>query len=72
MNLKKEIQLAFDEVRKFHPEVCIVVFASDGRWQYMDDNFKGPKFSKEINVSILEKASNSVNDGKPHVFEFGY
>lgn len=63
------VRRALLHVRSFYPDVVMVAFQSDGRWQYMDANFKGPKFGPEVDVGILEAASNSVNPCMPALFE---
>lgn len=35
----------------------------------MDGDFKGPKFGPEVDVGILEAASNSIYACEPHLFE---
>lgn len=58
-----EIKKALDHVRTIFPDVCMVVFNKDGRWQYMDEDFKAPTFKsspEEIDVSILEDALDSA------------
>jgi len=55
-----EIKNALEEVRKYHPTVTTVVFNKYGQWNYCDDNFGSPTFSDEIDQSILEDASDSV------------
>jgi hypothetical protein len=58
--MTEEIKNALKEVRKHHPTVTTVVFNKYGQWNYCDDNFTAPKFSDEIDQSILEDASDSV------------
>ncbi len=58
--MTKEIKNALEEVRKYHPTVTTVIFNKYGQWNYCDDNFNTPTFSDEINQSILEEASDSV------------
>jgi hypothetical protein len=56
-----QIVKAMEHVRSVFPNVCIVVFTKDGRWNYMDDCFKAPSFKgTEIDASILEAACDSV------------
>ncbi len=61
MKPTKEVLLALEHVRFFHPEVCIVIFSKDGRWLYMDEDFYIPIFSDSIDIGILEAAADSVN-----------
>lgn len=57
------VKRAMEHVRLFHPEVCIVIFNKEGRWQYMDEDFNAPKFGKEMNdISLLEEASDSLSE----------
>jgi hypothetical protein len=57
------VKRAMEYVRLFHPEVCIVIFNKEGRWQYMDEDFNAPKFGKEMNdISLLEEASDSLTE----------
>jgi hypothetical protein len=58
--MNDKIKSALDEVRKFHPQVTMVIFNKFGQWHYCDDNFDSPIFGDEINYSILEDASDSV------------
>ena len=59
-NMTKQVLKALNHVRKHHPQVCMVVFSKDLRWQYMDENFNTPKFGKEIDATILEEAVDSL------------
>ena len=54
------IKKAFNHVKKHHPTVSIIIFDKTGRWQYMDEDFNGFIFNDNIDVSILEEASDSV------------
>ena len=38
----------------------MVVFNKQGQWQYMDEDFGSFVFGDEIDISILEDASDSV------------
>lgn len=69
--IPKKVKKALNHVRKHYPGVCLVVFNSDGRWQYMDEVFWAPQFNKEIDVGILEDAQSEVDNtvGFPAVFE---
>lgn len=58
--MTKEIKIALDHVRKSHPTVSMVVFNKQGQWQYMDEDFGSFVFGDEIDISILEDASDSV------------
>lgn len=69
--MTKELQIAFDHVKQFHPTLSIVVFGLDGRWQYMDEDFGRFKFDERIDVGILEAAGDSVenNETLPYVYQ---
>lgn len=60
--LPKKLVKAFAHVSQYYPNVCFVVFNPEGRWQYMDENFKAPIFDGKINVSILEEAADEVDN----------
>ena len=62
------VRKALNHIRKYYPDVCMVVFGSDSRWHYMTNTFDAPKFGKEIDVSILEAAADCLIDF-PSVFE---
>ena len=62
------VQTALDHVRSVFPEVSMVVFNTDTRWRYMDDNFNAPIFNDEIDVSILEDAVYDLSE-LPCVFQ---
>lgn len=65
MNAK--VKKALDHVRKYYPNVTMVMFNKFGQWNYCDDDFNAPKFGDEINQSILEDAADSV-DKLPNIF----
>lgn len=69
MNAPKEVVKAFEHVNAFFPEVTMVVFNKFGQWSYMTDNFEQPTFNDDIDVGILEDASDSVTE-LPAVFCF--
>ena len=58
--MTKEIKKALEEVRKHHPTVTTVVFNKYGQWNYCDYNFIAPTFVDEIDQTLLEEASDSV------------
>lgn len=69
MNPTPEVLRAMAHIREKFPDVAIVVFNTDERWCYMDEDFNAPKFNNEIiNVGILEAAVNSVPD-LPYVYQ---
>lgn len=69
MKVTQEIKTAFKYVKQFYPEITIVVFNKEGRWQYMDEDFGSPTFNKDVDVSILEEAIDSYMGTLPFVFE---
>lgn len=59
-------------VQERFPSLALVVFDSGGRWQYMDEDFKGLLFDAAqpaVDVGILEDASAAVEPGLPCAFE---
>lgn len=68
-NIPQPILKALKHVRFNHPTVCMVVFNSDGQWQYMSDDFKSPVFGKEIIQSVIEAAADAVPQF-PAVYQF--
>lgn len=54
--LPEKIRLAFEEVRKHHPQVCMVVYSQDGRWLFMDADLNSPIFRTQVDVGLLEDA----------------
>ena len=62
------VLLALEHVRSLYPFVVMVVYSSDGRWQYMNDGFDSPVFDDRVDVGILEDASDAVTE-LPAVFE---
>lgn len=64
-----EIKKAFSHVKSIFPTLSIVIFSKDGRWCYMDEDFKAFNFTgTDIDVSTLEEASNSV-DELPYIYQ---
>lgn len=61
---------ALHHVRSVHPDVVGVVFALDGRWQYLTEEFRGPSFGSAIDVMLLEQAVEAVEAavGLPAVY----
>ncbi len=59
---------ALEHVRSIFPEVVMVVFQRDTRWQYMGQDFDHPVFDDRVNTGILEDASAAVEEF-PAVFE---
>lgn len=64
-----EVHAAFAHVRSVYPDVVLVAFQRDGRWLYMDSDFESPAFGAEIDVSILEAASDAIESALPQLFE---
>lgn len=63
------IQDAFNEVKKYHPEVCIVSYNTYGCWNFTDVNFDHPKeWSHLIDIGVLEAAMESLSEF-PAIFE---
>jgi hypothetical protein len=58
--MTKELQIAIDHVKSFHPTLSLIIFDRMGRWQYMDEYFNNFVFDDRINVGILEEASDSI------------
>jgi len=67
--ITKELQTAINHVKKFHPTVAIVIFDTMGRWQYMDSDFNSFNFNDQIDVTILEQASDSLTNF-PFIYQF--
>lgn len=63
---------AFEEVKKYHPEVDQVFFGWDGRWQFCGEAFDCPIFHDNVDIGILEDASDAVADdcGFPAAFAY--
>ena len=66
--IPKSVKTALDHVRIFHPEICMVVFNTDTRWRYVDENFTAPAFDDRVSTSILEHAVDDL-DEFPCVFQ---
>lgn len=62
MKPTKEIITAINHVRSVFPQVDIVIFTKEERWLYLSSSGYVPKFDEKIDVSILEKAVDSIND----------
>jgi hypothetical protein len=65
--MTKELETAFNHVKKFFPELEIVAFNKYGQWCYMDANFEVFKFGDEIDQGILEIAADSILE-LPYIF----
>jgi hypothetical protein len=55
-----ELIKALKHVQSVYPQVCMVVFAKDSRWHYMDEVFNAPVFDNRIDISLLEEAADSI------------
>lgn len=64
-----KVRTAMGHVRQFHPEVTRVYFDGSGRWQYTDGRRRGPQFGDDIDVDLLEAASDSLGN-LPVTFEY--
>lgn len=62
--LPEKIRLAFEEVRKHRPQVCMVMFTAAGRWVFMDEDHDIPAFKGLVDVSILEDAVDCAAEDK--------
>jgi hypothetical protein len=62
-----KVRLAMVHVRSFFPNVDTVLFGTDARWLFMEGIEPVSFHGKDINVSILEDAIDSV-DILPSVF----
>ena len=63
------IMKAFLHVRAHHSEVKYLFFDREGCWAYMDEELNRPSFGEEIDISVLEKAADSVSSF-PVMYEF--
>jgi hypothetical protein len=68
MNIPPKVKAALEHVISIYPDVCMVIFNSDTRWQYVDDCFNAPSFDERIDVGILEDAVYDLVD-LPCVYE---
>jgi hypothetical protein len=59
-SIPSAVASALKHVRRHHPAVVMVVFKSDGRWLYMDEDGWTPRFGENIDVGILEDAADSL------------
>lgn len=60
----EKIVIALKYVQTFCPEVVGVAFDLHGRWFYFEDMFEAPDFPDEIDVEILENASDEASNIK--------
>jgi hypothetical protein len=71
--LTPELREAFEHIRKFHKGVDQVSFTKDGTWLYVRSKAKRnrvPTFGKEIDVSVLERALDSLVCPFPATFKY--
>jgi hypothetical protein len=67
--MTKEVIRAFNHVKEFFPDVAIVIYSKDLYWCYMDRDFNVFSFTgKDINISILEEALDSIPD-LPYIYQ---
>lgn len=52
--IKEKIKAAFEEVKRFHPEVTQVFISKNGLWLFCDDSFESPVFHRDIDTHYLE------------------
>lgn len=62
------VETALLHVRQYHPTCVKVLFDNTGRWRYMDANNEGFSFGGDIDVDLLEIASDTLNE-LPILFE---
>ncbi len=67
--MTKELKIAFEKIREYHPEVTMVVFNVMGQWFYSNDSFEAPSFDGMIDQAILEDAADSI-DTLPSVYRY--
>ena len=60
--------IALTHVRKFHPEVTMVVYNNWG-WCFLTEDFEAPALSQKLDQDILDDAFDSVTN-IPSVFEY--
>ena len=58
--VKEKVQKALRHVNSLYPEVNQVFFGTDQRWLFCGEGFETPKFGKEVDVSLLEEAADSL------------
>lgn len=63
-----QLKKAINHVKSFHPTLRYVIFDSDGRWLYTDDELTPFKFDDNISVEVLEDAQDSVSE-LPAIFD---
>lgn len=56
----KELKAAFEHIKTIHPDLSIAIFDKNGQWCYMDESFEAFTFDTNIDVSLLEAASDSI------------
>lgn len=68
--MNSSIEIAFNHVKESFPNLSIVVFGIDGRWSYMDEDFKPLNFSNSnVDSSILEDALDSIDVELPYAYQ---
>lgn len=62
------VEAALFHVRKHHPTCVKVLFDVMGRWRYMDASNEAFAFSDDIDIDLLEIASDTLSE-LPVLFE---
>lgn len=57
-----QVVMAFEHVKRFYPDLSLVVFDLQGRWVFMDEYFRHIKFSDDFDTSLLEEALDSIQN----------
>jgi hypothetical protein len=63
------VNLAFEEVRRYHPNAKLLVLNSNLRWQFMGEDFERIIFDPNIDIGILDDIFHEIG-GLPAVFEY--
>ena len=61
--LPASVKAAFNEVRKYHPEVNLVIVTQDYRWYFLNSELlDGPVFSSAVDTNVLTEMVDSLHD----------
>ena len=61
MKIPPKVLKALQHVRSFYPDVRIVVYNTDYRWQFMTNDFDAPNFEYvNVDIGILEDAADDL------------
>jgi hypothetical protein len=60
MKPTKLVKAAFEEVRKYFPNINVVFYGTDGRWLYCEGTVPVDFGDFPIDISLLEEAADSV------------